>query len=58
MTPSQPIAVRPSSRPSFRGPIAVLTGPITMSAAESFIEALIGRGAPITRVGENTRRFL
>jgi hypothetical protein len=54
-TPNQPIMVRPSSRPGFRGPIVVLTGPITMSAAETFIEALIGRDAPVTRIGENTQ---
>jgi hypothetical protein len=54
-TTRQPIIVQPSARPGFRGPIVVLTGPITMSAAESFVQSLIARDAPVTRVGEATQ---
>ena len=53
-TPGNPIVIRPSSHPSFRGPVAVLTGPVTMSAAESFIQALMGR-PHVTRIGESTQ---
>lgn len=47
--------VQPSPRPGFRGPIVVLTGPVTLSAAEFFVLALAGRKPPITRIGENTQ---
>jgi hypothetical protein len=53
-TPGDPVFIRPSSRPSFRGPVVVLTGPITMSAAESFVQALMGR-PHVTRIGESTQ---
>jgi len=53
-TDGMPIVVRPSSRPGFRGPVAILTGPITMSAAETFIQALMGRPG-VTRIGESTQ---
>jgi C-terminal processing protease CtpA/Prc len=53
-TPGDPIVIRPSSRPGFRGPVAVLTGPVTMSASETFIQALIGR-PHVTRIGESTQ---
>jgi Peptidase family S41/Tricorn protease C1 domain len=54
-TAKQPVVVQPSPRPGFRGPIAVLTGPVTLSAAESFVLALIGRNPPVVRIGENTQ---
>lgn len=54
-TDRQPMVIQPSSRPGFHGPVAVLTGPITISAAESFVQALIGREAPVTRIGEHTQ---
>ncbi len=53
-TDGMPIVVRPSSRPGFRGLVAILTGPITMSAAETFIQALMGRPG-VTRIGESTQ---
>ena len=54
-TPANPIVVRPSSRPGFRGRVIELTGPITMSAAETFTQALMGRAPHVMRIGENTQ---
>ena len=54
-TPGDPVVVRPSLRPGFRGPIVELIGPITMSAAETFTQALMGRTPHVTRIGENTQ---
>ena len=54
-TPGDPSVVRPSSRPGFRGPVVLLTGPLTISAAETFTQALMGRTPHITRLGENTQ---
>jgi hypothetical protein len=54
-TSANQVFVRPSSRPGFRGPVVELIGPITMSAAETFTEALMGRTPRITMVGENTQ---
>jgi hypothetical protein len=51
----QPVLVQPSRRPGFLGPMAVLTGPVTLSAAESFVLALMGRQPAVTRIGENTQ---
>jgi len=54
-TPGFPVLIQPSSRPGFRGPVVELTGPITMSAAETFTLALMGRTPHVTRIGENTQ---
>jgi hypothetical protein len=54
-TGADAVFVRPSPRPGFRGPVVELTGPITMSAAETFTEALMGRTPPVERIGENTQ---
>ena len=54
-TPGDPSLVRPSARPGFRGPIVELIGPLTISAGETFTQALMGRTPPITRVGEHTQ---
>ena len=54
-TPGDPSVVRPSSRPGFRGPIVELTGPLTISAGETFTQALMGRTPHVTRVGESTQ---
>ncbi len=54
-TPAQSIIVEPSSRPGFHGAVVELTGPITMSAAETFTEALMSRDPRVTRIGENTQ---
>ena len=54
-TPGDPSRVVPSSRPSFRGPIVELIGPLTISAGETFTQALMGRTPHVTRIGENTQ---
>ena len=54
-TPGDPSWVRPSARPGFRGSVVELTGPLTISAGETFTQALMGRTPHITRVGENTQ---
>ena len=54
-TPGDPSLVRPSPRPGFRGPIVELIGPLTISAGETFTQALMGRTPHITRIGENTQ---
>jgi len=54
-TPGQPSFVRPSTRPGFRGPVVVLTGPLTISAGETMTQALMGRSPKVLRIGENTQ---
>jgi hypothetical protein len=54
-TPGDPSIVRPSTRPGFRGPVVELIGPSTVSAGETFTQAMMGRTPPITRIGENTQ---
>jgi hypothetical protein len=54
-TEAQPSVVQPSTRPSFRGPIIELTGVQSISAAETFTQALMDRKPKIIRVGETTQ---
>ena len=54
-TPGDPSMVRPSTRPGFRGPVVELIGPSTVSAGETFTQALMGRSPQVTRIGENTQ---
>ncbi|MGW7416066.1 S41 family peptidase [Streptomyces sp. NPDC054863] len=54
-TPPQPIRVRPAAGPRFTGPVAVLGGPLTISAGESFAQSLIGRTPAPIRIGEPTQ---
>ena len=54
-TPGYPVVIQPSQRPGFWGPVVELIGPITMSAAETFTQALMGRTPHVTRIGENTQ---
>jgi len=54
-SPANSVYIDSSSRPGFRGPIVELIGPITMSAAETFTQALMGRIPPVTTIGENTQ---
>jgi len=54
-TPGDPSVVRPSTRPGFRGPVVELTGPVTISAGETFTQALMARTPHVTRIGENTQ---
>ena len=54
-TPGDPSRIVPSSRPGFRGPVVELTGPLTVSAGETFTQALMGRTPHVTRIGEATQ---
>jgi hypothetical protein len=54
-TPGQPSTVRPSTRPSFHGEVVELIGPLTISAGETFTQALMGREPKVVRIGENTQ---
>lgn len=54
-TEPAPVAVRPGRRPRFTGPIVELIGPVTMSAAETFTQALMGRVPKVMRIGEETQ---
>jgi C-terminal processing protease CtpA/Prc len=54
-TPGDPSRVRPSSRPGFRGRVVELIGPLTISAGETFTQALMGRVPYVTRIGEHTQ---
>jgi hypothetical protein len=54
-TPGDRNMVTPSGRPGFRGPVVELTGGLTISAGETFTQAMMGRTPHITRVGENTQ---
>src|SRR5215469_5506669 len=54
-TPEDPSTIYPSTRPGFRGPVVELTGPLTISAGETFTQALMGRSPHIVRIGENTQ---
>jgi hypothetical protein len=55
MTERQPSVVAPSPRPGWRGPVVELTSRYSVSAAETFTQALMGRRPAIPRVGENTQ---
>ena len=54
-TPGDSSMVRPSSRPGFRGPVVELIGPLTISAGETFTQALMGRTPRVIRIGEPTQ---
>jgi len=54
-TAAQPSLVKPSARPGFRGPVVELIGRHSVSAAETFTQALLGRRPKIVRVGDNTQ---
>jgi len=54
-TPGDPSIVKPSPRPGFRGPVVELTSPLTISAGETFTQALMDRVPHVTRIGENTQ---
>lgn len=55
MTAGQPSTVTPSDRPGWRGPVVELTSRYSVSAAETFTQALMGRRPAIARVGEYTQ---
>jgi Peptidase family S41/Tricorn protease C1 domain len=54
-TPEQPSVVQPGRRPRFVGPVVELIGIQSVSAAETFTQALLKRPVRVTRVGENTQ---
>jgi len=54
-TPPQPVMVHVSQRPGFRGPVVLLTSSDSVSAAETFTMALLGREPHVVRVGANTQ---
>jgi hypothetical protein len=54
-TPGDASTVSPSLAPGFRGPVVELIGPLTISAGETFTQALMGRIPHVTRIGENTQ---
>ena len=54
-TAEQPSVVQPSTRPSFLGPVVELIGVQSVSAAETFTQALMNRTPKIVRVGERTQ---
>jgi hypothetical protein len=51
----QPVWVVPSSKPGFKGRVALLVGPDTVSAGETFTMALMGREPHVLRIGLNTQ---
>lgn len=52
----QPIEVRPDPRTTrYTGPIAILTGGSTVSAGETFVQAMMGRPGSTVRIGESTQ---
>ncbi|MEU2915748.1 S41 family peptidase [Streptomyces massasporeus] len=58
-TSAQPIGVSPrSGGPVYTGPLAVLTGRLTVSAGETFTQALMNRTPTPVRIGENTQGAL
>jgi len=54
-TEKQPVWVVPSAKPGFKGKVALLIGPDTVSAGETFTMALMGREPHVVRVGLNTQ---
>jgi hypothetical protein len=54
-TPPQAVIVHLSQRPGFRGPVVLLTGMDSVSAAETFTMAVLDRQPRVIRVGANTQ---
>ncbi|OKH98632.1 peptidase S41 [Streptomyces sp. CB02923] len=54
-TPDLPVWVHPHSGPRYTGPLALLTGRLTISAGETFTQALLGRTPAPVLIGENTQ---
>jgi len=51
----QPSMVSPREGAGFTGPVVLLTGPFSVSAAETFTMALMGRTPRVTRIGQTTQ---
>jgi C-terminal processing protease CtpA/Prc len=54
-TTGQPILVQSSLCPGYDGPVILLTSRYSVSAAETFTMALMGRTPEVRRLGENTQ---
>ena len=54
-THPEPIPVVPAAGPRYTGPVAVLTGGSTVSAGETFTQALIDRPGRTIRIGQPTQ---
>lgn len=54
-TTPQPITVHPATTPVYSGPVAVLTSDLTISAGETFTQALMGRTPAPVRIGTATQ---
>ncbi|MFF0609743.1 S41 family peptidase [Nocardia tengchongensis] len=52
---SEPSRVTPHDGPRYTGPIAMLTSPLTISAGETFTQAMTGRAPEPHRVGDATQ---
>jgi C-terminal processing protease CtpA/Prc len=53
--PSRPVTVTPADGPRYTGPVRLLTSDLTISAGETFIEAMMGRAPAPTRIGSTTQ---
>ncbi|MEU7136109.1 S41 family peptidase [Streptomyces sp. NPDC046261] len=53
-TPAEPVRVVPHRGAVYTGPVAVLTGRLTISAGETTTQALMGRTPGVVRIGQNT----
>lgn len=54
-TPGQRVTIQPAAGRRFTGPVAVLISRYSVSAAETFTQALINRTPAVVRVGEPTQ---
>ncbi|MFB0633246.1 S41 family peptidase [Streptomyces sp. AB3(2024)] len=54
-TRPQPVYVTPARGPRYTGPVAVLTGGSTVSAGETFTQALMDRPGRTVRIGQPTQ---
>jgi hypothetical protein len=53
--PAHPAVVTPADGPRYTGPVRLLTSDLTVSAGETFTEALLGRAPAPTRIGSTTQ---
>ncbi|MEU4211299.1 S41 family peptidase [Streptomyces sp. NPDC026206] len=53
-TPAEAVQVVPHKAGAYTGPVAVLTGRLTISAGETTTQALMGRTPAAVRIGQNT----
>jgi hypothetical protein len=54
-TAPQSFSVKPASGPKFTGPVTVLTSSLTISAGETFTQAMLSRTPTPIRIGGNTQ---